>query len=267
MVLEVGGHLLAGVQAGLELGMGDVAGYDDGALQVHAGAHGVFGELCADGVDALVQVYFNALGAFSGTAESFGDEFGGIAVHLLNPDTVGIDLGLDVAVCAAAHAHADGAAGTVAGQAHHADVMGQVFAAELGAQANLLGFLQEFLFQVYVAEGAAGLVTGGGQVVVELDAGQLHGEEVLFGRCSANHKGDVVRRAGRGAQRAHLLHQEGDEGAFVLDGGLGHGIEIGLVGAAAALGHHDKAVLAALCGLDVNLGGQVALGVYFIVHV
>ena len=145
--------------------------------------------------------------------------------------------------------------------------MGQVLAAELGAQTNLLRLLEEFFFKVDVTEGAAGLVAGGGQGIVELDARKLNGEEVLFGRCAANHKGNVVRRAGRRAQRAHFLHQEGDEGAFVLDGSLGHGVEVRLVGAAAALGDHHKAVFCAAGGLNVNLGGQVALGIYLVVHV
>ena len=41
----------------------------------------------------------------------------------------------------------------------------------------------------------------------------------------------------------------------------------GLVGAAAALGHHDEAVFAATGSLDVNLGREVALGVHLVVHI
>ena len=77
----------------------------------------------------------------------------------------------------------------------------------------------------------------------------------------------MVGRAGRGAQRAHFLHQEGDEGALVLDGRLGHRVEVGLVGAAASFGHHHKAVFIALGGLDVDLGRKIALGVHLGVHV
>ena len=88
----------------------------------------------------------------------------------------------------------------MAGKAYDADVVGQVFSAELGAQAYLLSLDQEFLLQVDVAEGTAGLVTGSGQVVIELDAGQLHGQEVLFGRSAANYEGNVVGRAGCRAQ-------------------------------------------------------------------
>ncbi len=267
MVLEVLRHSFTGIQAGLQLGVGNVAGHDDGALQVYAGTDGIFGEFCTHGVDSLVQVYLNALRALAGPAEFFRNQFRRIGIHLLDPDAVGIDLGLDIAVCAAADAHTDGAAGAVAGQAHHTDVVGQVFAAELGAQTNLLGLFQKLFFQIDVTESTAGFVTRGGQVVVELDAGQLHGEKVLFGRCAADHESDVVRRAGGRTEGFHLLHQEGDEGAFVLDGGLGHGVEVRLVGAAAALGYHNETVFISLGGLDVYLGREVALGVDLVVHI
>ena len=56
--------------------------------------------------------------------------------------------------------------------------MGEVLAAELGAQADFLGFLQEFFLQVDVAERPAGLIAGGGQGVVILDAGEFDREEV-----------------------------------------------------------------------------------------
>ena len=78
MILEVLWHLLAGVETRLELGVSDVAGYDDGSLEVDAGRDGILGELGTHGVDALVQVYFNALGAFSGATILFGDEVRGV---------------------------------------------------------------------------------------------------------------------------------------------------------------------------------------------
>ncbi len=68
----------------------------------------------------------------------------------------------------------------MARQTDYADVVGQILAAELGAQADLCSLLEEFLLKADVAESAAGLVASGGQAVVELDAGKLHGEEVLL---------------------------------------------------------------------------------------
>ena len=70
-----------------------------------------------------------------------------------------------------------------------------------------------------------------------------------------------------GAEALHLLYEEGNECSLVLNGGLGHGIEVGLVGRAAALGNHHEAVLSTFGGLDVDLSGQVAAGVHLVVHV
>ena len=159
MILEIGGHFFSGVKAGLQFSVGDIAGHDDGALQIDAGADCIAAELCTNGVDALVQVYLDALGTLAGAAELLWNKFGRIAVQLLDPYAVSVDLGLDIAVRAAADTHSDGAAGTVAGQAYDADVVGQVFAAELGAKADFLRLFQEFFLQVDVAESAAGLIS------------------------------------------------------------------------------------------------------------
>ena len=153
------------------------------------------------------------------------------------------------------------------GEAYHADVVGEVLASELGSEADLLGLLEEFLLEVDVAECTAGLISSGGEAVVVFDTGEFHREEVLLCGSAADNECDVVRWTGRCAECAHLLYQERQQGALVLDGGLGHRIEVGLVGAAAALRNHHEAVLVALRGLDVDLGGEVAAGVHLVVHV
>ena len=267
VILEVLWHFFASIEACFEFGMCNVARHDNGAFQVHASAHGILCKFLTHSIDALVEVDFHTLAAFARHAQCFGDEFGGVAVHLLKPDAVAVDFGLDVAVGRAAHAHADGAAGAMSRQTHHANVVGKCLAAELCAQANLVCLDQQFLLQVDVAEGATRLVARGGQVIVVFDRCQFHGEQVFLGAGAANHEGDVIGRAGCSAQALHLLHEEGQQGAFVLDGGLGHGVEVGLVGRAAALGNHDEAVFGTLHCLDVDLSGQVATGVHLVVHV
>ena len=77
----------------------------------------------------------------------------------------------------------------------------------------------------------------------------------------------MVRRTGRGAEAPHLLHQERKEGAFVLDGGLGHRVEVGLIRAAAALGNHYEAIFATLSRFDVDLRWEVALRVHLVIHI
>ena len=76
----------------------------------------------------------------------------------------------------------------------------------------------------------------------------------------------MVGRAGGGAERLHLLHQELLQGARIQEG-LGLLVEVGLVGRAAALGQEEELVLVARGGVDVDLRRQVGLGVDLVVHV
>ncbi len=76
----------------------------------------------------------------------------------------------------------------------------------------------------------------------------------------------MVRRTSGRTEALHLLHEEWQQCALILNRGLGHRIEIGLVGRATALRHHHEAVFLALGSLDVDLSRQVALGVHFLIH-
>ena len=77
----------------------------------------------------------------------------------------------------------------------------------------------------------------------------------------------MIRRACSGTEALHLLHKERNEGAWVLDAGLGLLVEVALVCRSTALGDHEESVLHAFCGLDVDLGREVALCVDLVVHV
>ncbi len=63
----------------------------------------------------------------------------GIIFEFLNPNAVLVDLGLDVAIRRAGDPHADRARSAVARQPDDADVMREIFAAKLRADARLLG--------------------------------------------------------------------------------------------------------------------------------
>src|SRR3712207_100216 len=75
IILEIFGHVLTCVKTCFELGMGNVTSHDDGAFEVHTGAYGVFGQLRAYGVHALIEVYLYAAGAFAGLTVFLGDKF------------------------------------------------------------------------------------------------------------------------------------------------------------------------------------------------
>ena len=145
--------------------------------------------------------------AFAGVAEVFGDEAAGVVVEFLDPDAVAVDLALDVAVGRAAHAEAYRAGGAVAGKTDDADVVGKVFTAELCAESDVTGLFEQAGFELYVAEGTAGFVAGGGERVVVVGGGELDGEHGLLGAGAADDDGDVVGRTSGGAEGFHLAER------------------------------------------------------------
>ena len=124
VVLEVLWHLLASIQASLELGMSDVTSHDDGTLQVYTGAYWILAQLSTNCVDTLVEVNLDTLGTLTWVAELLRNQLCWVLVHLLQPDTVLVDLSLDVAVGRAAYTHTDRAACTVTRQTDYAVVQG-----------------------------------------------------------------------------------------------------------------------------------------------
>ncbi len=66
------------------------------------------------------------------------------------------------------------------GKADDPDVVCEIFASELGSEADLLSLDEEFLLQVDVTECTAGLVTGRRKSIVILYAGKLDCQQVLL---------------------------------------------------------------------------------------
>ena len=85
--------------------MSDITGYNDGTLQVDAGADRILRQFLANSIDTLVQVDLDTLTTLTGLAQLLWNQFCGVAVHLLQPDTITVDLGLDVTVSRARDTH------------------------------------------------------------------------------------------------------------------------------------------------------------------
>ncbi len=206
MILDVLRQPFAIIQTLFQLGVRDIAAHDDGAVQGETGGDRVLRQLGQDLAHWTVQVdaYRLALARFT---QRFRDVLAWVVFQFFDPDTVAVDLGLDVAVRRAGDAHAHRTGRAVTRQTDHADVVGEVFAAKLRAEAEVLRFHQQLLLQLDVAERLTMFVTFGRQAIVVLGRRQLDGFQGAFRRGAANHKRDVVRRAGRGAEGAHLLHQ------------------------------------------------------------
>ena len=180
VVLEVLRHLLACIQTSLELSVSDVTSHDDGTLQVNTGAYRILAQLSTNCVDTLVEVNLDTLGTLTWVTELLRNQLCWVLIHLLQPDTVLVDLSLDVTVGRAAYTHTDRAACTMTWQTDHADIVSEILTAELCTQANLVSLFEELVLQVNVTESTTRLITCCRQLIVVLDRSQLHGEEVLL---------------------------------------------------------------------------------------
>ena len=108
MVFEILRHLLATVQTFLDLSMGDVTSYDDCAVEAQACADRILAELLEDFRHRAVEVDLHYV-TFASLAIFFGDEFTGVRVEFLDPQTVTIDFGFYIAVGGAADTETYGA--------------------------------------------------------------------------------------------------------------------------------------------------------------
>ena len=188
-----------------------------------------------------------------------------IGLQLFEEHAVGGDLALRLTVGRARHGHRHRAAGAVAGQADDAHVVAEVLAAELRADAGLLGEPQHLGLQLDVAEGVTRHRALGRQRVEVVRRRQLGGLDGQLRRRAADHDGEVIRRAGGGAQRLHLLEDERQQRRLV-EQRLGLLVEVRLVGAATALGDEEERVRVAVDRGDLDLGRQVGAGVALLVH-
>ncbi len=270
VVLQVFGHRLAGLEALGDLRVRDVARHHQRAGQRQPGLDRVLGEFGEDLVHRPVQVDLDHGAALDVLGDTgVGHVLRRIGLQLLQEDAVGGDLAERLAVGRARHRDRHRARRAVARQPDHADVVAEVLAAELRTDAEGLGQLEDLLLQRGVAETVAGHVALGRQIVQVVRRRVLGGLERELGGGAADHHGEVVRRAGRGAQRADLLVQEGEDLLGVQDR-LGLLEQERLVGRAAALGHEQELVLGSLRPLlgrvDLHLRGQVGAGVLLVVH-
>ena len=119
-------------------------------------------QLGQDGAHGLVEVDMHDVLLLE-RAHGFGNEAPRIVFHFLQPNAIPVDFGFDVAVRAAGHPQSDRARGAVARQAHDAHVEGEIFAAELSANAGALSEFEDLGFELDIAEGATVFVAGSRQ--------------------------------------------------------------------------------------------------------
>ncbi|MNS78425.1 hypothetical protein D3C72_1120410 [compost metagenome] len=265
MIFHVLRQTFAVLQTLLQLGVRDVAPDDNGAVQRQTRRNRILGQLRQDLAHRTVKVNVNRF-AFTGFAQLFRDVFPWVAFQFFDPDTVAVDLRFDVAIRRTGDAHSDRARRTVARQTNDADVVGEIFAAELRAEAQVLRFDQQFLFKLNVAERLTVFVPFRRQTVIVFRGRQFDGFQGTFRRGAADDKRNVIRRTGSRAERAHLL----DQIVFQLarrEQRFGFLIQIGFVGRTATFGDAQEFVLVAVDAVEVNLRWQVGARIHLFVHI
>src|SRR5699024_6932251 len=88
-----------------------------------------------------------------------------VELELLEEHALGRDLGPGLTIRRAGHGDGHGQGCSVAGQTDHADVVAEVLPAELGADADLLGELEDLLLEFDVTEAPPGDVALAGELV------------------------------------------------------------------------------------------------------
>ena len=154
----------------------------------------------------------------------------------------------------------------MAWQADHTYVVCEELSTKLCTQAQFFRCLLQSVFQFNVAESLSQLIAFGRQVVVIFGRRQLHCLQVSLCRRTADHKRQVVGRAGSRTQRLHLLNQEG----FQFPGGkqsLGFLVEVGLIGGTTSLGNAKELVFITLHSIEIDLCRQVGASIHLVVHV
>ena len=265
VIFEILRHRLSGVEAFLDLGVSDITAHDDGAIEREASRYGVLIEESEDLGHGAIEVDLNDF-TLAGIAELLGDKFTGELIEFFDPDTVAVDLRLDITVGRAADAHTYGARSAMTRHTDHTDIVGEILTAELSSESYIVGGVEEFLLEFDISESVAILIALSGEIVVILHRSLLDSGEVGFGRSTADDESDMIGRTSGSAESLHLLDKERHESLLIKDS-LSLLIEISLIGRAATLSHEEELILIALGGMDFDLRREVATGVHLIIHI
>ena len=186
-------------------------------------------------------------------------------LELLEIDAVFRDLAEHLAVRRTGDAEPDRQRSAMARHPDHADVVAEIFAAELRADAERLRHLQNFLLHLQIAEGIAIRRSVRRQRVEIARRGQLYRLHAEFGGGAADHDRQMIGRARGGAEREHLLLQKRQQ-AILRQNRRRRLEQKALVGGAAALGHEHELVGVIAFGVDLALRRHVVGGVLFLIH-
>jgi hypothetical protein len=165
----------------------------------------VAGELGADLVHRAVQVDVDDVGSVAARGQlgagplaqllvgRLGQVARRVGLELLEEDALRGDLAEGLPVGRAGHGDGHGARRAVPGKPHDPDVVAEVLATELRADAELAGELEDLLLEVLVPQTVPGNGCGRRQLVQILRRGVLRGLQRELRARAADHDGQVVR--------------------------------------------------------------------------
>src|SRR5574344_586160 len=196
MVLEVFRQILTCVETGFQLGMCNITCDNDGAIQAQARCYRIFRKNLANLCCREIQVNLNSI-ALTCLTELLRDEFTRLIIHLFYPDTILIDLCLDVTVGRAAHAETNRTGCTVTRQTDDTNIVSKIFTTELCTETNLISLLEKLILKFDITESTSCSVACCWQVVIVMGRSQFDCQQVLFCRCTADNKSNMVWRTSR----------------------------------------------------------------------
>ena len=252
MVFEILRHSLPSIQASLDFCMSDITCHNDCSVQRDTGRDRILREFLANLSDWLVEVNRDCI-TLACLTQSFWYQLVRFIIHFLYPDTILIDLCLDITVSRARNAKSDRARSAMTRKSYHTNIMSISLSSELSSKTYLTCFFQELLFKFKVTECTSCFITSSREVVVILCRSKLNSQKVLFCRCTTNNDCNMIRRTSSSAESLYFLNKEWNEGSWVLNTSLCLLIEVSFVGRATTLYNTEEFILHAVCSLDIYL--------------
>ena len=124
----------------------------------------------------------------------------------------------DLPVGRTGDSQANGAGRAVPGEANDSYVMREIFAAELGADSGFDTEFQNLLFKVEVTKRPTQIVSGSREVIEVVATREFDCFQGEFRGQASDDQGQMVRRAGRGAERADFLCDKRTQGFWIQQG-------------------------------------------------
>ena len=151
VLFEIVGKVIATIEPFLQLRMSDVARDDDRSAQCQPSLDRILAQSATDSSHWPIEVNTNNWSTQLFRAD-LGQVLRGIPLKLFQEHAFRRDLAENLSIGRAGDAYADRAGSTMSGQSDDPNVMAEIFAAELRADAHAARELQDLLLQSEVAE-------------------------------------------------------------------------------------------------------------------